>query len=338
MPIQKKFPCILRMTLLVYLVTTLTLNFVWAAQPYRKAVVDESQYIQVYLNEEISISGDFFNLGDVARLEGTDYRNIEKLNRVQLGKSPLPGSAITVSEANIINKLRNLIKTERLQFAGSSQVKVSRSAMLVAGEDIDQAVIESIAEEGIDESLKPKLLSNSRDVFLPQGELSYQVESKGNYKKEGGYRTYEVSLFVDGKVQKMVSVRVYLKVYKDVYVAKDTIKQDQVITEADLEQVNRNVERLPLNYVTNKSMLVGKMAKRAINPREVMNERSLEVPPVINSGDHLQIIYETDNLRLTAPGIAMSKGGIGERIAVRNMDSKHVLQATIKGKSLVQVN
>jgi flagella basal body P-ring formation protein FlgA len=49
------------------------------------------------------------------------------------------------------------------------------------------------------------------------------------------------------------------------------------------------------------------------------------------------IVYETPLLRLTAPGISMSKGRMGEKIPVRNADSKLVVYATVQDENTVQV-
>ena len=78
-------------------------------------------------------------------------------------------------------------------------------------------------------------------MFLPRGELSYDISEIGVYKKEGGYRNYQINFRVDGKSARKVTVRAYLKVYKEIFVAKDTIQRDKIIEETDLVRVRRNV-------------------------------------------------------------------------------------------------
>ena len=134
-----------------------------------------------------------------------------------------------------------------------------------------------------------------------------------------------------------VTVRAYLKVYKEIFVAKDTIQRDKVIEETDLVRVRRNVDRTTADYVTEPQDLVGKIATRTINPKEVIQERTVATPPLVNTGDRLMIVYETPLLRLTAPGISMSKGRMGEKIPVRNADSKLVVYATVQDENTVQV-
>ena len=100
----------------------------------------------------------------------------------------------------------------------------------------------------------------------------------------------------------------------------------------------RNVDRMPSKYVTDAQDILGKVASRAINPNEVIRETTVAAQPVVKSGDRLMIIFETPNLRLTAPGMSLQKGALGDRIQVRNLQSKILVYATVRDKNHVQVN
>ncbi len=300
--------------------------------------IKEFERVQIFLSEESIVEKSQYKLSEIAHLEGADPVFLEKLANVVMGRSPLPGSSIAINPSLIRTKLRPYVPSKRLTFGGTEKTMVRRSALRVTGKDIDQAVLNHISKEMEKNDFKTKLVSQSRDVFLPKGELSFEIKLRGKYKKEGGYRNYVMEFQIDQKMVKKVPIRVYVKIYKDVYVAKDTIKRNHLIQDADLTKLRKNVDRLPSNYVEDKSTLVGKIAKRSINPNEVMHKNAVTTPPLINRGDQVMILYETSSLRLTAPGIAMRKGRLGERISVRNMVSKSLLQAIVKNKNFVQVN
>lgn len=326
-------------TCLIIIIAGMCFLFSAQAAPRKNKHIPEEDRIQVFLKEAVVVESNQYTLGEVARLEGIDIYLIERLAQIKIGRSPLPGKTLVVTRSLILSKLRShRINTRRLVFPGSESGKVQRAALKIPGEDIDRVVLSHIRDSFTDKDIKPRLLTKSRDVFLPRGELSYEIKEKGNYKKEGGYRTYEVSFQIDGKQKKVIPVRAYLKIYKEVYVAKDTIKQNQVIQETDLVKIRRNVDRLPSAYIENKNSVVGKIAKRAINPKEVLKRVTVTTPPLVASGDRLMIIFDTPTLRLTAPGIALAKGRFGERIPVRNLDSKVVVYAKVQSKDFVQVN
>lgn len=300
--------------------------------------VDEFAQVQITLAQESIVEEAHYKLSEIANIEGFDPVFLEKLVNVVIGRSPLPGGSLVVTQSLVRSKLRPYIDAKYLVFEGADRAKVRRSALRISGEEIDQAVLNHIEQEMKGSDIKTKLLAKSRDIFLPKGPLDFEIKSRGKYKKEGGYRTYEMAFHVDDKLVKKVPVRVYVKVYKDVYVAKDTIKRNHKIEEGDLTKVRKNVDRLPKNYVTDKSILVGKVAKRAINPKEVIHNNAFTTPPLVNTGDQVLIVYETASLRLSAPGVAMQKGRLGQRIPVRNISTKTLVQATVKEKNLVQVN
>jgi flagella basal body P-ring formation protein FlgA len=95
---------------------------------------------------------------------------------------------------------------------------------------------------------------------------------------------------------------------------------------------------MPREYVTDKNQLIGKISNRTINPSEAINVNTVSTPPLVKSGDRLQIVFDTPFLRLSAPGISMAKGIKGERIPVKNLESKIVVFATIKTRNIVLVN
>ncbi len=301
-------------------------------------IANDPEPVQIFLSEESIVDKSHYKLAEIAQLEGADPLLLEKLANVTIGRTPLPGGRLIATQSLIRSKLRRYIKSQYLHFTGAEKTVIRRSAFRISGEEIDQAVLNHIYKEVQGLDIKPKLLSKSRDIFLPKGALDFKIKSRGKYKKEGGYRTYEVAFSIDDKLIKKVPIRAYIKIYKDVYVAKDTIKRNHLIQENDLQKIRKNVDRLPSNYVTDKSILVGKIAKRTITSSEVLQNSTVTTPPIIKRGDHILIVYETPSLRLTAQGIAMQKGRLGDRIPVRNTVSKTLVQATVKNKNFVQVN
>ena len=294
--------------------------------------------IQVFLAETAAVSDVEYTLGEIAKLQGNDPSFVDRIAGLKVGRSPLPGRNLTITRSLLLSRLRfHKVDTNKLVFPNNETVRVYRAALKVPGKDIEEAVLAFISKNHPDEDVQPKLLAQVSDVFLPRGELSYNISEIGIYKKEGGYRNYQVNFRIDGEPARKVTVRAYLKVYKEIFVAKDTIQRDKIIEEADLVRVRRNVDRTTADYVTEPQDLVGKIATRTINPKEVIQERTVTTPPLVNNGDRLTILYETPLLRLTAPGISMSKGRMGEKIPVRNADSKLVVYATVQDENTVQV-
>ena len=266
--------------------------------------IPEKLQIKIFLPQSSVINSDEYRLGEIAHLEGEDTILLERLGKIVIGRAPLPGRELTVTRSLILSRLRShKVNTKKFVFPGSNSTSIQRAALKISGNDIEQVVLNHIKKSNSFSDFKPRLLAKTRDIFLPRGHVSYVITSKGNYKKEGGYRTFDVEFSVDGKEIRKVSVRTYLKIYKEIYVARNTIKRDQIIEESDLLRVRKNVDRMPREYVTDKGELIGKISTRTINPSEAIQGNTLEEPPLVKSGDRLQIVYETPFIRLSAPGI-----------------------------------
>jgi len=295
--------------------------------------------IKIFLHQSSVINSDEYQLGEISQIEGEDALLLEKISNTVIGRSPLPGRKLTVTRSLILSRLRSQkINIKHFVFPGLESGSIQRAALKISGKDIDMVILKHIREENNNEDLKPRLLAKTRDIFLPRGQVSYVITSKGKYKKEGGYRNFEVEFSIDGEAIRIVTIRTYLKLYKEVYIARDTIKRNQIIEEADLLKVRKNVDRMPREYVTDKDQLIGKISNRTINPSEAIRGNTVSAPPLVKSGDRLQIVFETPFLRLSAPGISMAKGRKGERIPVKNLDSKIVVFATVESRNIVLVN
>ena len=299
----------------------------------------ENHKIKILLPDSTVIEGDEYQLGEIANIDGEDILLIEKISKIIIGRAPLPGRKLTVTRSLIVSRLRsNKINIKKIVFPGSYSSIIHRAALKISGEDIEHVVLKHINESHNNKDLKPRLLAKIKDIFLPRGQVSYVINSKGKNKKEGGYRNYVVEFSINGLIVRKVSVRTYLKFYKEVFVARDTIKRNQIIEESDLLKVRKNVDRMPREYVTDKEQIIGKISKRTINPSEAFQANTIEKPPLINSGDRLQIVFETPFLRLSAPGVSLAKGRLGDSIPVKNLDSKIVVFAKVKTKNIALVN
>jgi len=301
--------------------------------------IPEAQKIKIFLPQSSVVNSEKYRLGEIAKIEGEDYLMLDKLAKIIIGRAPLPGRKLTVTRSLILSRLRShKVNIKNFVFPGSDSTSILRAALKISGKDIEQVDLNHIKESNKNPDLKPRLLAKTRDIFLPRGQVSYVITSKGNVKKEGGYRNYEVEFSIDGEIVRKVLVRTYLKIYKEIFVARNTIKRNHIIEESDLLKVRKNVDRMPREYVTDKEQLIGKISTRTINSSEAIRGNTLVAPPLVKSGDRLQIVFETPFLRLSAPGISLAKGRKGERIPVKNVESKIVVFATVKTSNVVLVN
>ena len=323
----------------IYLFLTFLVSFLPSESFSIETKISENQKIKIFLPQSSIIDGDEYSLGEIAEILCENPSVLEKISKVVIGRAPLPGRKLTVTQSLILSRLRfQKINTKKFTFPGSKSSIIQRAALKVSGKDIEKVVLMHIRETNSNKDLKPRLLAKTKDIYLPRGQVSYVINSSGKNKKEGGYRNYEVEFRVNGIFVRKVFVRTYLKLYKEVFVARDTIRRNQIIEESDLLKMRKNVDRMQRKYLTDKNQIIGKISTRTLGPSEVFSPNSIVNPALVNSGDRLQIVFETPFLRLSAPGISLAKGREGDRIPVKNVDSKIVVFAIVKTRNIVLVN
>ena len=121
-------------------------------------------------------------------------------------------------------------------------------------------------------------------------------------------------------------------------VARHPIKRRQVITETDVQIVERDVSNMRNAGIPAFEEVIGKRASRAIRAGGVLYTDLVELPELIRRGDVISIVAESKGMTITTRGQASKGGYRGERIQVVNLDSKKQVYARVVDSNTVQVD
>ena len=61
------------------------------------------------------------------------------------------------------------------------------------------------------------------------------------------------------------------------------------------------------------------------------------MPPVLKRGEKVSIVVRKEALFLRIPGEILEDGAVGEKIRVRNLQSKKIIEATVLSRDEVEV-
>ncbi|MFY9629294.1 MAG: flagellar basal body P-ring formation chaperone FlgA [Methylocystis sp.] len=84
--------------------------------------------------------------------------------------------------------------------------------------------------------------------------------------------------------------------------------------------------------------LIGKVARRTLLPGRPIPVTAVDNAKVVFIGTSVKIIFLEGGLEITAYGMAMQAGGLGDLIRVRNQDSGLIVSGRILGDGSVQVS
>ena len=287
------------------------------------------------------VEEDEIRLGEISEIFGKDRTLVQRLQGIVLAKAPHPGRPRYIGEDYIRMRLRQKgIDLSQISLIAPDSVKVFRRTVKISVQRIEQAVSGFIRQKlrwAEDRVRIKEIKVMDRVVLLPKGNVSIQVIAPRNTDYLG---TICLSLLftVNGSYQKKARATVKVEVMTDVVIADRPLRRHQLITEDDVRLQKMDLAELPSSAIVDLSEVMGKRIKRNINIDEIICGDIVELPPLVNRGDVVRIIAESDGLRVTALGEIREKGCRGERVSIVNLDSKKGIYGRVLDSRTVRVD
>jgi flagella basal body P-ring formation protein FlgA len=148
-----------------------------------------------------------------------------------------------------------------------------------------------------------------------------------------GNTVFTLGCYKADRIIKTVSVSVEISIIVDCLVANNPINMGDKFTDLVISKRAISCDnQLPIADI---SQLAGKQAKIYIQPGTPIFPSMCENIPLINPGDHINIVVEHGQIKVVAQGIARQKGGIGEKIRVTNLGSNRMIIAEVVDSTTV---
>ena len=176
----------------------------------------------------------------------------------------------------------------------------------------------------LDKRLRLRACTNPVDVNFPQ------------YAQPLGRTSVEVSC--DSARPWKILVTVYIKKYINIIIAKHSLPAGSVITANDIGLKRADVSRVRGGYFTEISQLSNMVLRRSIKKGKILSSSALKPRQLVSRGDEILILAQTSNLTIKVKGKALMNGTLGQRIKVKNLNSKRIFQAIVISNGLVKVN
>lgn len=119
--------------------------------------------------------------------------------------------------------------------------------------------------------------------------------------------------------------------------AARALPRGKILTPDDITPVVRDVAALPYGYFTSAEILTGQRLKRAVRPGEVFSPTMVAPAPLVERGQTVWITTKAGGINVRMQGEALADGAAGDRINVRNLSSRRILEAEVVDNGLVKV-
>lgn len=205
-------------------------------------------------------------------------------------------------------------------------------------EDAEAAIGQALAERGAATKVHASITNRDGDnIFSYSQPIS--VEIRGLKFDAATHRFTTNLVSVSGK--DVISVRAINGRYDEmveVPVLKNSARAGEVIAQDNIEIRDYPKARTRSDTVTDMASLVGKSPQRVISSGRPIRSTELEEAAVVKKNDMVKMVFNQGAMQISTMGQAMTDGGAGSVISVRNMASKKIVQATVKDASTVLID
>lgn len=151
-----------------------------------------------------------------------------------------------------------------------------------------------------------------------QGATSTRVSCPGN-------ATW--SIYVTGKIS----------IYGYALVARRTLNRGETLSSSDVQLVEKDLTNLHYGFYSEVDEVLGQQATRALPAGQVLTPSSIKPPLLIRRGDQVTLMAEIGGIEVSMMGEALNDGIQGQRLRVRALNSKRVVEGQVISANVVKV-
>ena len=179
------------------------------------------------------------------------------------------------------------------------------------------------------------VLSGVQNVLISQNSNLDCNDCKfSNLSIDNQRQTFTLDLLSE-KLETKVSGNYYEAIKLPVVVAK--ISKNELISEEKIEYKKLRNNRRYEDYLTDKLEIVGNVAMRNLTIGFPINKRDIAKGELVKRNSEVKIVYNKGAIFLESLGQAVSEGGIGSQIKVKNLESGKILIGKVIDSRTVRV-
>ena len=128
-----------------------------------------------------------------------------------------------------------------------------------------------------------------------------------------------------------------VEVYEKVYQTTANLPKGHVIGETDIDLVEKNLSKLNRGYFTDKSNLIGQQTRRSLLSGVVLTPSKVKPALLVKRGEVVSVEAKSRLYTIKMSGTALMDGAKGQKIRVKNLSSKRIIEGTVTEYGVVTV-
>lgn len=222
-------------------------------------------------------------------------------------------------------------------FLGAWVQSVMAATSYVAEADFAQALNKEFVEQVSDENVDWEFYGGQTSFAFENVSQIKIMISKAKFDELQNKFSAEAEIFGDGKSLAKTQLQGKYYVLGEVLVPARNINKGEVLTQDMLKTITIRLNRIKPVNVVDAEALIGREAKRTLREGKMISEKDIGKVILIHKGDIVSSLYRTAKMQISAKVEALEEGGKGDKIEVRNINSKKVLFAEVVDADTVVV-
>lgn len=293
--------------------------------------------LEIKFSPVAEVKAAFITLGDIVEFNEETPLS-QALATKQISTAPKAGKSITLESKQVKSSiLNNYPIDEYIIWKGAKSIIVERQGTPVTSQDME-AAIANYLEERKDSLPQADYSFNVRELplpfVIPLGELQITVIPAD--PNVIGSRRFSLIYKVDGKTVKNISLRGKLEALTPVAILTRNVKRGAILHPDMVQMQIKDLSQLRAPCTDLREVL-GKKITRSLRSGTVLNNSSIDFPPLIHKGQLVKILINHNGMHLTATGVASMNGKQDQIIRVMNSGSRKTILCKVSAPGLVEV-
>ncbi len=133
-------------------------------------------------------------------------------------------------------------------------------------------------------------------------------------------------------------VPVSIALMRKVVVLDTALPRGSLLQDTDIRMERHDVYRLHSGFFTDPAQVIGMTLHHSLPAGRILSRTSLKAAKIIRRGARVTLIAQTGGIAVRMSGKALMNGAAGERIRVRNLKSKRIVEGIVRDMHTVTVN
>jgi flagella basal body P-ring formation protein FlgA len=282
---------------------------------------------------EATIASDIVRIGDLIEHAGPAAA-------IPAFHAPELGASGTIQTYRVIEVARQN-GIAQLDTRGLQEVTIFRAARMIPIADLETAVAETAARHlGLARAVDVSIRFD-RDVRAIQIEPgAAEAPRVTRFALDAHSGRFEGFVDVPGSLtlrRSPIRLTGTLVETAEVVVIARPLGRGETMRDSDILVERRPRAEIASDAITRTGAVIGQAARRALRPGQTLRPADLMKPDLVGRNETVTIVFEVPGITLTARGKSVDAGAEGDTVSVLNLQSKRVLQATVRAPGLVVV-